>query len=65
MPWYFIPRSEMSETTRSEGRDRAADHDPAVDVEAYEVDDGVVLFDAQNPLAWVEASVAVRLADAA
>lgn len=33
-------------------------------VEAYEVDDGVVLYDAENPLAWVEASTAVVLAEA-
>jgi hypothetical protein len=33
-------------------------------VEAYDVDDGVVLYDAQNPLAWVEASTAVTLSEA-
>jgi hypothetical protein len=33
-------------------------------VEAYEVDDGVVLHDAEDPFAWVEASVAVDLAEA-
>lgn len=32
-------------------------------VEAYEVDDGVVLYDAENPLAWVQTSRAVRLDD--
>jgi hypothetical protein len=25
-------------------------------IEAYETDDGVVLYDAENPLAWVEAT---------
>jgi len=29
--------------------------------DAYEVDDGVVLFDVDNPLAWVEADAAVSL----
>lgn len=34
------------------------------EVEVYEDDGSVVLFDAANPLAWVEASRTVRLADA-
>jgi hypothetical protein len=29
--------------------------------EAYEQDDLVVLYDAENPLAWVEADTAVRI----
>ncbi|MFB6168732.1 MAG: hypothetical protein ABEJ43_07785 [Haloferacaceae archaeon] len=33
-------------------------------VEAYEVDDGVVLHDAEDPFAWVEASDAVDLTEA-
>jgi hypothetical protein len=32
-------------------------------VEAYQVDDGVVLHDAEDPFAWVEASVAVDLTE--
>ncbi|ELZ50274.1 MULTISPECIES: DUF7331 family protein [Halorubrum] len=56
----------MSSDPRSEPQAaRPADSD-AVDaeVEAYEDDGNVVLFDATNPLAWVEASRTVRLADA-
>ncbi|WP_198945718.1 hypothetical protein [Halorubrum sp. SD612] len=55
----------MSSDPRSEPVARPADSD-AVDaeVEAYEDDGNVVLFDATNPLAWVEASRTVRLADA-
>jgi hypothetical protein len=34
-------------------------------VEAYEDDGSVVLFDADNPLAWVETTDAVRLSEAA
>lgn len=34
------------------------------DVEAYETDDGVVLYDAGNPLAWIESRAPVRLDDA-
>ncbi|MEF8757170.1 MAG: hypothetical protein V5A33_02925 [Halobacteriales archaeon] len=33
-------------------------------IEAYETDDSVVLYDAENPLAWVEATDAVRLTEA-
>ena len=32
-------------------------------VESYEVDDGMVFYDPQNPLAWVEASRTVTLTD--
>ena len=55
----------MVDSTRSDGRDRAADHDAAVEVETYEVDGGTVFFDAENPLAWVEATTTVRLTDVA
>ena len=62
---YDLPRS-MSSDPRSEPQvARSVSHD-AVDaeVEVYEDDGSVVLFDAANPLAWVEASRTVRLADA-
>ena len=52
------PRSK-SRVSRSAGRD-AVD----AEVEVYEDDGNVVLFDAANPLAWVEASRTVQLADA-
>lgn len=45
------------------GNDRP---DEAVEtVEAYEDDGQVVLYDAANPLAWVEASLAVSLRELA
>jgi hypothetical protein len=34
-------------------------------VEMYEVDDGTVLYDAENPLAWVESSAAIPIHDLA
>lgn len=34
-------------------------------IEAYETDDGVVLYDAQNPLAWVEATETLTLTEQA
>ncbi|WP_435161268.1 DUF7331 family protein [Halorubrum sp. SY-15] len=36
----------------------------AVEVEAYEDDGNVVFFDAGNPLAWVESTQTIPLADA-
>jgi hypothetical protein len=33
-------------------------------VEAYETDDGVVIYDAENPLAWVQTDEAVPIEDA-
>ncbi|MFA9517356.1 hypothetical protein ACERIT_09085 [Halopenitus sp. H-Gu1] len=54
--------SHADGTHRSDARNARA---AAIDVEAYEDGDNVVLFDADNPLAWVEASRSVRLRDAA
>jgi hypothetical protein len=34
-------------------------------VESYEVDGGVVLYDAENPLAWVETTEAVPVSELA
>jgi len=47
--------------------DRADASEPAgiATVESYEVDGGVVFYDAENPLAWVETSQAVTLTDLA
>ncbi|WP_436923936.1 DUF7331 family protein [Halosimplex amylolyticum] len=60
-------------TTRRDVLD-SGDSEPTADVraapadtvgvaatDAYEVDDGVVLFDVENPLAWVEADDALAL----
>ncbi|GAA0518430.1 hypothetical protein SAMN04488066_11958 [Halorubrum aquaticum] len=55
-----------SNPLRDDGTHRSGDHDAAdAEVEVYEDDGNVVLFEAENPLAWVEASRTVRLADAA
>lgn len=37
--------------------------DPAATIEAYETDNGVVLYDAENPLAWLQSNRAVALGD--
>jgi hypothetical protein len=41
--------------------DDPGQHDGIACTEAYEHDDVVVLYDADNPLAWVEADTAVRV----
>lgn len=74
MPWHSLPNSEDAMTDRANGSrtemDSAAEsRDPDVPaavetIEAYETDDGVVLYDAENPLAWVQATDAVPLTDA-
>ena len=33
------------------------------DVESYDTEDGVVFYDAQNPLAWLKATDVVSLSD--
>jgi len=35
--------------------------DPRDDIEAYDTDDGVVFYDARNPLAWLKATKAIDL----
>lgn len=37
----------------------------AVAVEVYETDDGVVFYDAENPLAWIQTDATVGLEEAA
>ena len=54
---------DSAETGRP-GDDDATGQDGTETVESYELDGGgVVLFDAENPLAWVEATAAVRLSE--
>lgn len=66
---YPLPRSIMPED--GDGDLEAAEASgsaPAGEdsaVEAYETDEGVVLYDAGNPLAWIESRAPVRLDDAA
>lgn len=57
----------MSEHVDSERWDSADQTRPEtggdVSVESYRTDGGVVFFDAENPLAWLETSATVRLSD--
>lgn len=57
----------MSEDDAS-GANNSVDAVPAAGdeaVEAYETEEGVVLYSTDNPLAWIESRTPVRLADAA
>ena len=54
----------MSYASDSPSERSGASPEEAVEtVEAYEDDGQTVLYDAENPLAWVEAGTAVSLAD--
>lgn len=57
--------SDHADADAERGIDRSRPTEPAgVDtVEAYETDDGVVLYDAENPLAWLQASDSALLDD--
>lgn len=39
--------------------------DGAETVESYEIEEGIVFYDAENPLAWVESNAAVPLRERA
>jgi len=56
----------MSTHADDQRENSAAASEPAgvATVESYEVDDGVVLFDAENPLAWVETTEAIPVTEA-
>jgi hypothetical protein len=55
-------RTELD--SAEESRPEPAVPDAVETTESYEVEDGVVLYDAQNPLAWVQATDVVSLTDA-
>ena len=70
--WYSIAHAEVTdvndratgnESRSTDGSDLPEAESAQADIEAYETADGVVLYDAQNPLAWMKASNAVALGD--
>ena len=46
-------------------RELASDLDGITTIEAYETEEGVVFYDADNPLAWVEATRTLSLEECA
>lgn len=57
-------RAQSDDEDRTDAPTEQADAAIA-STEAYETDDGVVLFDAENPLGWIQSTAAVRIDDAA
>lgn len=56
-------RATGDESRSTDGSDLPEPESSEADIEAYETADGVVLYDAQNPLAWMKASNTVALSD--
>jgi hypothetical protein len=54
--------TQVTETPRETGRERdEVRHADLASIESYETEDGVVFYDADNPLAWMEANRTVQL----
>ncbi|MFC5367470.1 DUF7331 family protein [Salinirubrum litoreum] len=57
----------MSDDADADGLERTGGEPPeptgAETVEAYDEDDGVVFYDAENPLAWLRTTLTVRLSE--
>ncbi|MCL9815100.1 DUF7331 family protein [Natranaeroarchaeum aerophilus] len=54
--------TNVSDHATTDWQDSATERADGVEtVERYETDEGVVFFDADNPLAWVEATRTVEL----
>jgi hypothetical protein len=60
----MVDRQNSERTDRSPAAPtRLADVSGLAAIESYEVDDGIVFYDPQNPLAWVEAARTVPLTE--
>jgi len=58
--------TKVSETPRETGRERdEVEPEDLASIESYETEDGVVFYDADNPLAWMEANRTVQLDEVA
>lgn len=49
----------------TDGREPSSEPEGIATIESYETEDGVVFYDAENPLAWVETSRTLTLEDVA
>lgn len=72
MPCYFLPQCEVTTVTDHAAGDTDRHNDvPQLpegkngreNVESYDTEDGVVFYDAENPLAWLKATNAMSLGD--
>ncbi|QLK25602.2 hypothetical protein HYG81_16185 [Natrinema zhouii] len=53
------------EDETTDRREPSSEPEGTATIESYEIDDGVVFYDAENPLAWVETSQTLTLEDLA
>ncbi|ELY52067.1 MULTISPECIES: DUF7331 family protein [Natronococcus] len=53
--------TRANEDEMMDRREPRSEPEGTATVEAYEIEDGVVFYDAENPLAWVEASRTLAL----
>ncbi len=63
-----MPDPNSTDRTDGAGADEHLEpgvSDAVATTEAYETDEGVVFYDAENPLAWIQATEAVALTEAA
>lgn len=57
-----MPESPTSEGDRTDVQlPETAESDAVASTEAYETEDGVVFYDAENPMAWLQAVAALDL----
>lgn len=49
----------------TEGSEPSSEREGTATIESYETEDGVVFYDAENPLAWVETSQPLTLEELA
>ncbi|MFD1512290.1 DUF7331 family protein [Halomarina rubra] len=61
----MVDRDVTSDPSEQSARSTGAAEDAIATTESYETDDGTVLFDGRNPLAWIQSATTVRLDDAA
>ena len=69
--WYGLSHYEVTDVSTRVNDDATDEREPSDEpaairsIESYETDDGVVFYDAENPLAWVETSKPICLEDLA
>ena len=56
-----MPDSPQSDADRPGAEPEPVESDAVQSTEAYETDDGVVFYDAQNPTAWLQARAPLNL----
>uniref|UniRef100_A0A7D6GQ33 Uncharacterized protein n=2 Tax=Natrinema zhouii TaxID=1710539 RepID=A0A7D6GQ33_9EURY len=61
----MIDVSTHMEDETTDRREPSSEPEGTATIESYEIDDGVVFYDAENPLAWVETSQTLTLEDLA